>query len=218
MFSPKLVNNFKGRVGGGIFSKLTKNEGSKSSMTNNKIVQEQMKWQQKYPNNSLNSFKGFMPVNQAPTMKNSKSAVHGKYQKILHRGKSQSLGGSNVPTIVINPEAGDATNLNLIMPTFAATSKTIPSSSNFIISNKTIRHVAQDGGDPNGETYPTKSSSIQSNFHAPTVTSARLQKQYVQPSPRFIESHGTGKFMSFSNGSNSQPHIGQSLITTSSRR
>ena len=41
---PKLINNFKGRVGGGIFSKLTKNEGSKSSMTNNKIVQEQMKW------------------------------------------------------------------------------------------------------------------------------------------------------------------------------
>ena len=62
VFSPKLVNNFKTRAGGGIFSKLTKNEGSQSSMTNNKIVQEQMKWQQKYPNNSLSSFKAFMPV------------------------------------------------------------------------------------------------------------------------------------------------------------
>ena len=57
-----------------------------------------------------------------------------------------------MPTIVIDPEAGDAANLNLIMPTFAATSKTIPEHSNFIVANK-------KDGDGTGETNPTKSES-----------------------------------------------------------
>ena len=100
-----------------------------------------------------------MPVQQPPQMKNSKSAAHGKYKKILNRGgKSQSLGGTRVPTVVVDPETGDAANLNMIMPTFAATSKTIPENNNFIISNATIKHVAQDG-DGTGETHPTKSTS-----------------------------------------------------------
>ena len=159
-----------------------------------------------------------MPVQQPPQMKNSKSAAHGKYKKILNRGKSQSLGGIGVPTIVIDPETGDAANLNTIMPTFAATSKTIPENSNFIISNATIKHVAQDG-DGTGETHPTKStSSLQTPSNvAKTFTSARVSnKQHIQASPKFEQTGATGKFMSFS--SNSQPHIGNSLITPISKR